>query len=856
MLFKTVLVILLYVSGVWGQNGWGVTYAPETICGLKGSSVDMHCSYSYPKSHSVQKTFWFIHQNPTQEPKDLSLDQEYSDRVEYLGNRNNDCTFRIKQLRESDSKTYHFRFLTYNADGRYSGEPGVTLDVTALQVIMYPDTVTEGQSVTLTCSTTCTLTGLPAFTWYRDGSPLSFTTQTHQLTASSEDRGRYSCAVKGYKDLPSLVVALTVNYPPKSVAVLVSPSAEIEGGSSVTLTCSSDANPPVNSYTWYQDNTRLRTIYGQTNTIAKFTYSNTGEYFCKVWNGIGTVSFPPILLYLKLLCLKFKITPNSFTEGEMVTLTCENNCPYGYRSSIEFRKNGQRLSKYNPKKFSARSEDAGNYSCGLSYYKHSSSNVVFLQEKYPPQGTTVSVSGEIVEGSSVTLTCSSDANPPVNRYTWLKGNRAVSSETEGPEASYTIKHITQQDAGEYYCEARNWIGTYRSPPKLLDVQYSPKNTSISVSHSGEIMEGSSVNLTCSSDANPPVQNYTWFKKNKTRVWQAGSGQSLNFPYLQSWNRGWYYCVSENKHGAKNSAAVSLKVYYAPKNTSVSLSPSGEIMEGISVTLTCSSDANPPVQNYTWFKKNRAVSSWRKSGLNHSITNIVSQESGQYYCEVQNQLGTQNSTTETINVQYPPKNTSVSVSPSGEIVEGSSVILTCSSDANPPVQNYTWFKKNETGVWQAGSGQSLTLSNFESWNSGHYYCLSQNKHGAQNSTALLATAQGGQTVAVAVPAAVGVGAIVALVFLGVVWVRRRTSETGHTEGDREGNKGPIYGNVSGTPMSHNQEELLYSTVCCPQSEDEVQYASVQFLPSGAGPRPPASTVTEECVLYSTVQKHQT
>ncbi|KAJ8287623.1 hypothetical protein COCON_G00002820 [Conger conger] len=50
-----------------------------------------------------------------------------------------------------------------------------------------------------------------AFTWYRDGSPLSFTTQTHQLTASSEDGGRYSCAVKGYEDLPSPVVALTVN---------------------------------------------------------------------------------------------------------------------------------------------------------------------------------------------------------------------------------------------------------------------------------------------------------------------------------------------------------------------------------------------------------------------------------------------------------------------------------------------------------------------------------------------------------------------------------------------------------------------------------------------------------------------
>ncbi|XP_035282901.1 B-cell receptor CD22 isoform X3 [Anguilla anguilla] len=94
------------------------------------------------------------------------------------------------------------------------------------------------------------------------------------------------------------------------------------------------------------------------------------------------------------------------------------------------------------------------------------------------------------------------------------------------------------------------------------------------------------------------------------------------------------------------------------------------------------------------------------------------------------------------VSDAPNNTSVSVSPSGEIVEGSSVTLTCSSDANPPVQNYTWFKKNDTGSWQAGSGQSFNFSNFGSWNRGQYYCEAQNRLGAQNASALLVTVQAG------------------------------------------------------------------------------------------------------------------
>ncbi|KAJ8262670.1 hypothetical protein COCON_G00151270 [Conger conger] len=209
MAFSTLLVTLLTVSGVLGQNRWGVTYTPERICALNGSSVDMRCTYSYPTSHKVQKAFWFINWDPW-DPKDLSLDPEYSGRVEYPGNLNTDCTFRIKQLRETDAKTYYFRFLTDSADGKYTGQPGVSLTVTALQVRVNPGSVTEGQSVTLTCNTTCTLTGSPVFTWYRNGSPLSFTTQRHQLTASSEDGGTYSCAVKGSELLPSPAVALTV----------------------------------------------------------------------------------------------------------------------------------------------------------------------------------------------------------------------------------------------------------------------------------------------------------------------------------------------------------------------------------------------------------------------------------------------------------------------------------------------------------------------------------------------------------------------------------------------------------------------------------------------------------------------
>uniref|UniRef100_A0A4W5NFV7 Ig-like domain-containing protein n=1 Tax=Hucho hucho TaxID=62062 RepID=A0A4W5NFV7_9TELE len=87
----------------------------------------------------------------------------------------------------------------------------------------------------------------------------------------------------------------------------------------------------------------------------------------------------------------------------------------------------------------------------------------------------------------------------------------------------------------------------------------------------------------------------------------------------------------------------------PRNTSVSVSPSGGIVEGSSVTLTCSSDANPPVDKYTWYRKN--VTSPKASGQSFSITNISSEDRGEYYCEAQNRRGSMNSTALMIIVRH-------------------------------------------------------------------------------------------------------------------------------------------------------------------------------------------------------------
>ncbi|KAL2086719.1 hypothetical protein ACEWY4_017778 [Coilia grayii] len=443
----------------------------SSICAVKGSSVDLGCSYSYPSNVIVTETFW----HKPEMMEDLRKKGEYANRVTYLGNNDSDSAMRIEDLRESDSGEYRFRFLTNDTAGKFSGSPGISLSVSTLQVEMSPTTVTEGQSVTLTCRPTCDTGVEPTFVWYKNRRPVANQRRTTYRTmtinsVSKTHSGRYSCAVQGHENHPSPAVALNVQYSPKKTSASISPPGNIVEGDSVTLTCSSDANPPVHTYTWYKVN------------------------------------------------------------------------------------------RDSPKNTSA----------------------------------SISPSSNIVEGNSVTLTCSSDANPPVHNYTWYNINRD-----------------------------------------------SPKNTSASISPSSNIVEGKSVTLTCSSDANPPVHTYTWYKINRG-VTTVGSGQNHSINIIKSEDTGQYYCRMENSVGSTNSTVLYVNVSYSPKNTSASISPPGDIVEGNSVTLTCSSDANPPVYNYTWYKINRGETTL-ESGQNHSINNIKSEDTGQYYCRVGNSVGSINST---------------------------------------------------------------------------------------------------------------------------------------------------------------------------------------------------------------------
>ncbi|KAG7469164.1 hypothetical protein MATL_G00126050 [Megalops atlanticus] len=346
-------------------------------------------------------------------------------------------------------------------------------------------------------------------------------------------------------------------------------------------------------------------------------------------------------------------TENRFASGETVYLRCvARGCAASgktfalYRNAVHLGVPDDWMTIYN-----FDQQHAGTYTCHPVSLPNIQSPGVALAVGYAPRSTAVVVSppGEIAEGSSVTLTCVSNAEPPVESYAWFK-DRQSGSIPDSFKPRLQLWNVGPSDRGEYHCVARNSLGFQRSKPVLLNVTHAPTGTVVLIHPRGDITEGSSVNLTCSTNANPLAEGYGWFQIAGARSWKKGATQNLTFSSIRAQHGGRYYCTAWNRHGHETSPVVDLPVLYAPKNTSVSARPSSEIEAGSSVTLTCSSIANPEVENYTWFRINEAEAWETRSGPRFTIAEVSARESGQYYCEARNRIGARLSPVLTVRVR--------------------------------------------------------------------------------------------------------------------------------------------------------------------------------------------------------------
>ncbi|XDV16445.1 hypothetical protein PO909_016156 [Leuciscus waleckii] len=413
----------------------------------------MTCTFTYP-GYYITKVFWTKRSVIKGEQiPDLSEDPEYRQRLQYLGDQQQNCTVRLSHVTLKDEDKYYCSFITDQYKRIHY--PGVTLTVTDLQVES-PERVTEGDSVNLRCKSSCALTDRATFIWYRNSQPLTERRdRNNELLLQSvrrEDSGRYSCAVDGHTHI-SPAVQINVMYPPVNPVIYISPFGVIVEGDSVTLNCISDSNPPA-EISWIKGGTIVGS--GRIYSISKISSDDSGEYKCKSINEHGekysavnlNVIYPP-------KSVSVVISPcGVIVEGDSVTLNCisDSNPP----AEISWFKGGTIVGSgriYNISKIS--SDDSGEYKCkSIHNYGEKYSDAVTLNVMYPPKKVLVSISGVIVEGDSVTLNCISDSNPPALNFSWFKENE--------PSAVGSGQSFSALQSGRFYCQAHNQHGSQRS----------------------------------------------------------------------------------------------------------------------------------------------------------------------------------------------------------------------------------------------------------------------------------------------------------------------------------------------------------------------------------------------------------
>ncbi|XP_041662030.1 B-cell receptor CD22-like [Cheilinus undulatus] len=735
-------ILFLSVPVVQSQKGWGVTYSQTEVCALEGSTVELSCTYTYPSSdyYTVTESFWFT-KIQNNEHVDVRTDSQFTGRVMYSRGWKR-CTLRITNVEKSDSAMYKFRFIRDKDGGGFTGNPGVVLSVQDpdLQVQRIDS---QSSKLELECLSSCLLPHHVTYVWYINGHKIS--AEESSYTADFFNADSYSCALKDYEDFPSPLYCYYDSLCNKVIYTLRTICAS--RGSSVDISCSYISFESIRSKFWFRsDQSQSRRYYLQpedlrgdsqyanrvqitdsrrgdasTLRISDLRESDSAVYrftFTAGSSEWGNSLHGTTLTVTALQVQVTKITTNQFYT--VAELRCHSSCSEAARFSYVWFKNRQAVTWESTSTTKIRYDLEDEISCALRGHERFPSPSVYAPKV---SSAVLNPPGEMVENSSVTLTCSTDANPSAN-ITWFKKNERQDFEPFSSEQQLIFSAIQSSDAGEYRCTAENSLGQRTSAHTIIDVKYAPKFPSVSVSPSAKIMEGSSVTLTCSSDANPAA-NYTWYKENQTAP--QGRQGLHHFSTISPEDRGTYYCRSENQYGRINSSPVFIDVQYAPKLPSVSVSPVDEIMEGSSVTLTCSSDANPAA-SYTWYKENQTLPQGQKG--TYSFTTIRSKDSGMYSCKSENKYGHKTSKGFCIDVQYAPRLPSVSLSPSAVIVEGTSLNLTCSSDANPAA-NYTWYKENQTAP--QGRQGLHHLSTISPEDRGTYYCRSENQYGRINSS---------------------------------------------------------------------------------------------------------------------------
>ncbi|XP_031762529.1 sialoadhesin [Xenopus tropicalis] len=265
-------------------------------------------------------------------------------------------------------------------------------------------------------------------------------------------------------------------------------------------------------------------------------------------------------------------------------------------------------------------------------------NKVRVQVSDTPEKPVLTLPPSLTEGTPARITCSvrhtCTHNPPVLLWNKVGFNRTERNEKlEGGVWRFVheMDYIpTYQDHGSpIVCESIYRSGQVSQETATLDITYPPKQVTVTkLDEEKEIKEGEEVTLQCTSDANPPANNYTWYRiNNEGEEELKGHGEEITVTI--NWENVMFSCSARNWLGNNDSSIMDLRLFFNAKVIQMGGQDTreGEVLDLECVFLLPNSSST----QYSWYRNGASLNNETQRTLR--IYDIKESDSGNYSCKV-------------------------------------------------------------------------------------------------------------------------------------------------------------------------------------------------------------------------------
>lgn len=341
-------------------------------------------------------------------------------------------------------------------------------------------------------------------------------------------------------------------------------------------------------------------------------------------------------------------------------------------------------------------------------------------------------------GSNVVFTVAASGQTPLF-YQWsfdgtnLTDNGHISGSTT---TNLTVNSITMGDAGNYRVVVTNSHGSATSSNATLTVLVPAAITSQPTNQS--VFLSNNVTFAAAATGTLPL-NYRWYFNGTAladggRV--SGSGTAnLTIFNVQTNDAGSYQFVVTNNYRMATSAVATLTVLVP---AAITIQPTNQsVLLSNNVSFTAAATGTAPL-NYQWYFNGAPLSDGGgisgSATTNLNLSNVQTNEAGNYQLVVTNNYGSATSSIATLIVLAPP---AITIQPTNQAaLIGSTIVFSSGATSQSPA-SYQWLKDGGAlingGRISGADTPTLTISNLQMSDVGDYQFEASNTNGTAAST---------------------------------------------------------------------------------------------------------------------------